>query len=50
MTNKYEIRRAVATALASAALGGLIGWNIHETSEVRANYIADLPTCTTEEK
>lgn len=48
MTNKYEIRRATAIGLICAALGGLVGWNIHENTDVRANYIADLPTCTTE--
>lgn len=35
---------AVAVAL-SLGVGALIGWNAHETSDVRANYIADLPAC-----
>lgn len=36
------------TSLAFAfglAIGVLAGWNLHETSDVRANYIAGLPTC-----
>ena len=35
---------AVAVAF-SLGLGALAGWNAHETSDVRAKYIADLPTC-----
>lgn len=44
----YRRRRAVASAILAAGLttlGVLVGWNIHETTDVRAKYIADIPVC-----
>ena len=43
--------RLAAAAFAGGLLfGTLAGWNFHENSDVRSNYIADLPTCTEAEK
>lgn len=47
--DKGHLRLCALTATAAVALGALLGWNAHETSDVRANYIADLPTCKTAE-
>lgn len=44
----YQRRRAAAGAIIATGLttlGALIGWNLHETTDVRAKYIADLPVC-----
>lgn len=44
----YHRRRAAAGAIIATGLttlGVLIGWNLHETTDVRAKYIADLPVC-----
>lgn len=48
--NQGAYRLAAATFAGGLLLGTLAGWNFHENSDVRSNYIADLPTCTEEAK
>lgn len=40
-----HLRLCAAAAVASLLLGMLGGWNMHENSDVRASYIAGLPSC-----
>lgn len=42
---RFTVTTAAVALAAGAALGGLVGWNVHETSDVYANYVAGLPTC-----
>lgn len=42
---RLTVTTAAVALAAGAALGGLVGWNVHETSDVHANYVAGLPTC-----
>lgn len=44
-----HIRLGALATTAALALGALIGWSAHDNTDVRANYIAGLPTCAAEE-
>lgn len=36
---------AAVAVVVGVVIGALVGWNLHESSDVKANYIAGLPTC-----
>lgn len=46
---RFTYTVGAAAFLAGGVIGGLGGWNLHETSDIHANYIAGLPSCTNEE-
>lgn len=46
--DRGHARLGVVIAAAALGVGWLGGWNMHENSDVRANYIAGLPSCVAE--
>ena len=48
--DRGHARLGVVIAALALGLGWLAGWNMHENSDVQANYMAGLPACVEVEK
>lgn len=42
---KLALTTGTLALAVGTALGALLGWNLHENSDVHANYMAGLPSC-----